>query len=366
VRHLERDRGGVTHVIEFTLALTFFMFIIQGFQQGIDYRLNPPLTDDSTQDAQLHNLVSHLIRSPGRLDNYGVNDTHWERYPPMATGADLLNNLTALGLAEEDRAGTLSGAKVLALRNLSYEGVRRLLQLDKGGGGIRQIQIRVTMAGAASPLIDWGADHWEGYSTSSVARVVALSNATGTFAARFETWLFMGPYRQTHVELSEVMYYAPNSLLSCEWIELYNPSEMAIDLDGWKLADLDDTDTLRGIGNKGTIISGHGYALAVTAIANISYLRETWSIPDTTLFLRVNDNGLGSDGLANNETIMLLDPSSNEIQRMFYQPTPGAEGKNETLERIDYGKPTNRASNWGVSQSGASGGSPGRNNTIGI
>ena len=251
---LIENEEGVTHVIEFTLALTFFIFIIQGFQEGVEFRLSLPLSDDTGRDATLHSLMGHLMRSPGLLDNEGVNDTQWELYPPVAGGADQRDDLTVLGLAVEDRPGTLSQAKVMAMRNLSYQKVLDLLELR----GIH-LQLRVTVAGAPEPMLDWGGNHSLGYSGSMLARVVKLETDTGQVAARLEGWLFSGPYPANQIQLSEVMYHPPEGLIYREWVELYNPTSMAVDVANWRLTANGDTDAFRGLGEKGTLIPGKGY-----------------------------------------------------------------------------------------------------------
>ena len=357
--YLAYDERGVTHVIEFTLALTFFIFIIQGFQEGVEFRLSLPMSDDTGRDATLHSLMGHLIRSPGLLDNEGTNDTHWERYPPVSEGANQRDDLAVLGLAVEDEPGTLSRAKVLALRNLSYQNVLNLLELR----GIH-FQLRVTVAGASSPLLDWGGDHTLGYSGSSLARVVKLEGETGDAAARIQGWLFSGSYPANRIQISEVMYSPPQGYPYREWVELYNPTSMAVDVANWKLSANGDADSFRALGQQGTLVPGQGYALVVTETVSIALLREFYTIPDTTIFLRINDGGLGEAGLRDNETLALFDPGLVEIERVSWGPDGGAVGNNETWERVDSGVRAEAADNWGPSDSGGAGGSPGRRNTI--
>jgi len=358
---LASDERGVTHVIEFTLALTFFIFIIQGFQEGVTFRLTLPMSEDTGRDATLINLMSHLTSSPGLLDNNGVNDTRWELYPPVSGGADQQNDLTILGLAVEDQPGTLSQAKVLAMRNLTYQDVLDLLRL-RG----MHMQLRVTVAGASEPLLDWGGDHTNGYSGSALARVVKLQSDSGLVAARIEGWLFSGSYPAKELQISEAMYYPPQGNTYREWVELYNPTSMAVDVANWKLRAHDDTDSFRGLGQLGTLVPGESYALVITNTVNVSLLREFYTIPDTTIFLRINDDTLGHEGLRNNETLTLLDPGLVEIETVAWGPDGGAEGNNETWERIDIDLSARAADNWDVSTSGGTGGSPGRRNTIAI
>ena len=49
MRHeLNRDENAVTHVIEFTIALTIFELILQAFHSSMDYRIGIDLDNNDT------------------------------------------------------------------------------------------------------------------------------------------------------------------------------------------------------------------------------------------------------------------------------------------------------------------------------
>ena len=104
----------------------------------------------------------------------------------------------------------------------------------------------------------------------------------------------------------------------------------------------------------------------VTETVSVTLLREFYTIPDTTIFLRINDDGLGEEGLRDNETLVLLDPGLVQIEQIAWGSDSGAAGNNETWERIDSHKLAEADGNWGASSSGGAGGSPGRRNTIAV
>ena len=45
-RNLHRDESGVTHVIEFTIALTVFVLLVQAFTSSMNYRIGIDLDNN--------------------------------------------------------------------------------------------------------------------------------------------------------------------------------------------------------------------------------------------------------------------------------------------------------------------------------
>src|SRR5438309_513582 len=59
---------------------------------------------------------------------------------------------------------------------------------------------------------------------------------------------------QAQVVINEIFYHAPDDLADLQWVELYNTSEQAVNLSGWRLA--------KGIKfdfGPGATIPPHGY-----------------------------------------------------------------------------------------------------------
>ncbi len=65
----------------------------------------------------------------------------------------------------------------------------------------------------------------------------------------------------TNIIITEVLYDAPNSDATEEWIELYNPTSSAIDVTGWSVSDNAGTFTISGV------IAANGY-LVIARDAN--------------------------------------------------------------------------------------------------
>src|SRR5712672_3192775 len=58
------------------------------------------------------------------------------------------------------------------------------------------------------------------------------------------------------VVINEIFYHAPNDLTDLQWVELYNTSEQAVNLSGWRLAKAIKFDF-----TPGTTIAPHAYTV---------------------------------------------------------------------------------------------------------
>ena len=72
-RELNRDENAVTHVIEFTIALTVFVLILQAFHSSMDYRIGIELTEGFETNPEYQALASHLgLFNPGYVYHFAV------------------------------------------------------------------------------------------------------------------------------------------------------------------------------------------------------------------------------------------------------------------------------------------------------
>ncbi len=131
-----------------------------------------------------------------------------------------------------------------------------------------------------------------------------------------------------------------------EWIELYNPTDIPISLDGWKLKAKDDNPTIELSG----IIKKHSYFL----------LERT----DDTTVPKITAEQIFKGGLSNNgETLFLLN-NFDEIIDEIDCSLGWFAGNNETkktMERIDPLAFGSHPSNWKTSQK--AGGTPQQENS---
>ena len=67
-RKLRKDDNGVTHVIEFTIALTIFVLLVQAFTSSMNYRIGIDLDNNDERVVMAREVVSELTGSEGRLE----------------------------------------------------------------------------------------------------------------------------------------------------------------------------------------------------------------------------------------------------------------------------------------------------------
>ena len=66
----------MTHVIEFTLALTVFVLMLQAFTTTMDYRLGIDLDKHSNRISESKIALNQLIGFTGNIGN----ETEWNEY----------------------------------------------------------------------------------------------------------------------------------------------------------------------------------------------------------------------------------------------------------------------------------------------
>ena len=62
---IPRREEGVTHVIEFTFALTLFLIIIQAFSTTMDFRIGIDLDSNDNRIAAARSITRELAGSSG-------------------------------------------------------------------------------------------------------------------------------------------------------------------------------------------------------------------------------------------------------------------------------------------------------------
>ena len=129
-----------------------------------------------------------------------------------------------------------------------------------------------------------------------------------------------------NILINEVMYHPTSADSTNEWIELYNPTDTPIDLNGWTIADHTETDKIIPDPSRGTdtTLPPDGYAVLTDLDTTID---DTFTIPDTALRLSVDDKTLGN-GLGNqHDSLSLYDESGTLIDAMEwgtdYDDIPG-------------------------------------------
>lgn len=127
-----------------------------------------------------------------------------------------------------------------------------------------------------------------------------------------------------------------------EWLELWNRSQVDVDLAGWTLSDPVST----GRFGEGARISAGGYAIVAEGSV------DTFHVHNLSLWPRLNDGG---------DEVVLRDATDGEIDRVVY---PGAV-RGISLERIDPLGPGVDAQNW-LASVDPKRATPGAENSVGI
>jgi len=145
-----------------------------------------------------------------------------------------------------------------------------------------------------------------------------------------------------------------------EFIEIFNRSySNSVDVTGWRLSDSLSIDEIVDAG-QGMILLPRQYCV----ILDGSYFDNSTTydsvIPDSSLIVRISDNGFGSSGLSNSvaRTLTLLDSDSQVVDSYQYT-LDNLPGYSDEKINIDAG---NEKENWGNSIK--KGGTPGFRNSI--
>ncbi|MBN2001650.1 lamin tail domain-containing protein [candidate division KSB1 bacterium] len=153
------------------------------------------------------------------------------------------------------------------------------------------------------------------------------------------------PFPNACIVLNELMYDTDNK--NMEYIELYNPQQVTVDLKDWHIRDRTKTATLT---SESFLVDAGGYAV-------IS--RQPLDVQDPHINLVLEElpdlNNTGDD-------IVLLDFTGHVIDSLSYSQDMGG-GRNISLERYRFEDDTDKTGNWGTCRADG-GGTPGLLNSI--
>jgi hypothetical protein len=163
--------------------------------------------------------------------------------------------------------------------------------------------------------------HWSGLIDSTDSEIEINLNNVSQITAHFN------PMDESHIVINEINYKSSDNFDTGDWIELYNPNEIEIDISGWFLKDSNDSNEY--IFPQGTIIQGNSFLLIVRNSDDFSNF-----FPEITSYIGEFDFGLsGSDAvrLFDNELVI-----QDEVYYESSDPWPVlSDGVGYTLELID-------------------------------
>ena len=309
---MRRDEQGVTHVIEYTLALTLFIMLLHSFTTTMEFRLGVDLDRQDQRYPAVRVVLGELTGSVGNAS--GVEA--WETLE-WGTGETQLRNGTTVGLLASD--GVLSEAKCQALAKFPYGGLREELGINE------ELAIEVRTLSPDAQVIFWGGDLDSASISVTEERLLLLRTTGGDeVPAKLRVSLFEAPFVSDSLYLTEIMY-APTS--GTEWIELYNPHDTAIMLSGWKLSDLEEDDLITGTATEQLSIPAR---TAAVIASNPTIFASDY--PSVSYIFGVEDSALGN-GLGDTGDNLTLSYGALSYTKSWEATTDGANGDGNSLTR---------------------------------
>ncbi len=170
-------------------------------------------------------------------------------------------------------------------------------------------------------------------------------------------------YPEHALIINEIMY-EPKSGKS-EYVELYNPSPIPVDIEGWKLSDRRDTNknSNSNILAKSSLIIPSHHFLVIASDSSLLADYNDIAFPPSHCIVKRNGLGLNNTG----DNIIVFDRTGKAIDSIRFLPTwhnsDVEDVTGRSLERINPFLAGTDNRNWSTCAD-PSGGSPGKQNTI--
>ena len=315
-RTLVKNENAVTHVIEFTIALTIFVLLVQAFTSSMNHRIGIDLDNNDERVVMAREVISELTGSEGKIGEV----TNWEDFE-FGTGDTQLRNGVTVGLLNSN--GEIDRDKCDALGKFPYNSLRNEMEVTQG----LRIEIRTMVPDETVCL--WGGDP----STSSISvkseKYILYNSGSAILPATLTVTVYEGGVPGSKIYMTEVMYNPTNSGVDYEWIEIYNPNPAAIYVESWQISDSVDNDNILPE-NDGEIILLPANKAGILTTSPTVY-KEAYG--DYQYVFSVEDMAIGN-GLGKNETLVL---SRGSFEDTFsYTDEDGADGNGKSLTRTCY------------------------------
>ena len=342
-KHFREDQDGLTHIIEFSLALIIILIILAGFFTAVDTEFILQTPDDNKRQDECIRYAELLVGDTG-LAHLNINNTttNWE-----GLNASLLDNdLIRPGLAQEDTDyGIISYQKVIGLRNLTYKDLRFILSIRK-----YEFNIDISEVDGKN-IASFGYSHDRASKISETNRILVMTGNGDDRPVELSFRLFEGIKRKELVRVNELMYHPEDG--KNEWIELYNPTDEAVNLSSFAIY-FQKGQTFRDIlEGDSLILPGRSYGL----IADNGETWDQYAIAPGTMKSLVKDGSIGKDGLSDEGMDFFFQGETFAGLSYSYNSDHGGSGNGNTQE-------------WSGTEQGwfeslAAGGTPGSENSIG-
>ena len=314
-RELNRDVDAVSHVIEFTIALTVFVLILQAFHSSMDFRIGIDLDNDDNRVVMAREVVSELTGSEGKIGDV----TNWESLE-FGIGTVQLRNGVTVGLLNSN--GELDSDKCNALGKFPYTALRDELEVEA------QLRIEIRTLVPDESVCLWGGDPSSSSISVTSDRHMLYNDGTNTLPAVLIVTIYEGAPPVSNIYLTEIMYNPSSSGANYEWIEVYNPNSIAIYISSWSIADLKEKDSITP--EDGEIITIPAKTPGILT-ASPTIFKNTYG--DYGYVFSVEDTSIGN-GLDNTDNITLSKRSFSDS--FSYTVDKGANANGKTLTRSCY------------------------------
>ena len=311
-----KTEDAVTHVIEFTMALTIFVLLIQSFTSAMNYRIGIDLDNNDNRVVMAREVISELTGSQGKINNV----TNWEDFE-FGTGEAQLRNGITVGLLDSN--GNLDKDKCEALGKFPYNPLRNELEVTQ------ELRIEIRTIVPSESVCIWGGDPIGSSISVESERYMLYNSGSELLPSILTVTVFEGNTLGNKIYLTEVMYNPTNTGIDYEWIEVYNPNPTAIYLENWVIADGVDKDKILPE-NEDDIIVIPATKVGVLTTSPTTY-KSTYGNYENVF--SVEDLAIGN-GLGKNETLTL---SKGSFEDTFsYTSSDGADGNGKSLTRSCY------------------------------
>tara|TARA_B100000029_G_scaffold59997_1_gene53993 strand:+ start:2506 stop:3534 length:1029 start_codon:yes stop_codon:yes gene_type:complete len=316
-RVLREEENAVTHVIEFTIALTVFVLLLQAFISSMNHRIGIDLDENDEKVAMVREAISELAGSEGKIGEV----TNWEDFE-FGTGDVQLRNGVTVGLLNSN--GEIDKDKCEALGKFPYFDLKDELEI------VGQLRIEIRTIVPDESVCLWGGNPEKATLSIKSERYILYNTGSAVLPATLTVTIFEGgEIPGNKIYMTEVMYNPEQRASDYEWIEIYNPNSAAIYFTGWKISDSEDDDLILPE-NEGNQITLPAKGVGILTSSPATY-KETHG--NYEYVFSVEDTAIG-DGLGEDETLTLSKGSFDDTYS--YTSDDGANENGKTLTRSCY------------------------------
>jgi hypothetical protein len=250
---LQRDETALTAVIEFLSAFTLFLMILTAFLSLAQLEMGSNDTSVDRIDRAAYNGLDRMTSNSGwfvpMLDtnlDYTNATSDWHHID----ASDLGEGIVQVGLMLN---GKLDLDRVSSLSNVTEDGMLKGLGLDDGLSLYVEIKIIDSDNNSRLNLV-----LFEGGTPRNTAQTSSSASVTfqqGNEKIQLILEVHDGGRKSNSLHITEI---SPRSVSgSPEWIEVSNPNDFAISLEGWSFSHISPSSSEATILLKDGVLTGH-------------------------------------------------------------------------------------------------------------